>query len=256
MLNITVIGAGRMGTMFSRVSDIEPNIQLTLLRRGQTKILESGPIVVCTRNDDLDGVLEFIPTDRWSDLIFIQNGMLQAWFQKHNIVNPTQALVYVAVSTKGEMPSDGERTVVTGPQAENFKWIMQTLGLVCRLVSKEQFTNEMVEKYLWNCVFGLLCQVHGCSVGLLVKERRLEIDNFTMELLTICQKQLQFQLSSTQTSELIDRLCLYSTSIYDYKGAVKEWSWRNGWLIKSGEPQFLHKNYLEKSVPNWQTLEN
>ena len=31
---------------------------------------------------------------------------------------------------------------------------------------------------------------------------------------------------------LMQRLCAYSLSIADYRGAVKEWAWRNGWFVE------------------------
>ena len=33
---------------------------------------------------------------------------------------------------------------------------------------------------------------------------------------------------------LLERLRSYSMSIADYKGAVKEWPWRNGWFVERG----------------------
>ena len=30
---------------------------------------------------------------------------------------------------------------------------------------------------------------------------------------------------------LLERLSAYSRSIADYRGAVKEWPWRNGWFV-------------------------
>lgn len=252
MMKVTIIGAGRIGTMFSRLSDFD--VELVLLRRGETDILDSGPIIVCTRNNDLQTVLSFIPINRRRDLIFVQNGMLQSWLVDHNLHDVSQALLYVAVSTIGQDPVDGQRSVVTGPQSEMFKWIMQTLDLSCTIVNKETYTNEMVEKYLWNCTFGLLCQVYDCSVGRLVQERKIEIETLTVELLQICEIELQFSLSTPERKDLIERLCAYSRSIFDYKGAVKEWDWRNGWLIKTQKPQIVHMNYLEKAVPHWRTL--
>ena len=77
----------------------------------------AGPIVVCTRNDDLEGVIAATPKDRRkgvgaahlplsgvtlplllaeselgasADLVFIQNGMLQPWLDQEGLGDTTQ----------------------------------------------------------------------------------------------------------------------------------------------------------------------
>lgn len=42
-----------------------------LIKRGESVPLDfPGPILVCTRNDDLDAVLESTPKSRWSGKIY------------------------------------------------------------------------------------------------------------------------------------------------------------------------------------------
>ena len=86
---------------------------------------EGGPIIVCTRNDDLQSVLEATPPQRregqssqreantspgvsgrvlstaqkaqmkislsCADLVFIQNGMLEPWLAERGLADNTQA---------------------------------------------------------------------------------------------------------------------------------------------------------------------
>ena len=40
---------------------------------------------------------------------------------------------------------------------------------------------------------------------------------------------------SVDFEPLFERLCAYSLSIADYRGAVKEWPWRNGWFVDQGQ---------------------
>lgn len=49
-----------------------------------------GPIIVCTRNDDLQGVVDATPEDRSKDLVFTQNGMLQPWLDARGLGDNTQ----------------------------------------------------------------------------------------------------------------------------------------------------------------------
>ena len=59
------------------------------------------------RNDDLQAVLDATPRERWGDLVFIQNGMLEPWLASKGLEGNTQALVYFAVAKMGEKPTDG-----------------------------------------------------------------------------------------------------------------------------------------------------
>ena len=69
--------------------------------------------------------------------------------------------------------------------------------------------------------------------------RKAEIAELTVELAS----QTFFQLGEEWDSEIIDRLCDYSQTIPDYRAAVKEWSWRNGWLWQLG-PGPVHRRLL------------
>jgi hypothetical protein len=99
----------------------------------------------------------------------------------------------------------------------------------------------MVEKLLWNCVFGLLCQRHSASVGTLVLEHGAEIRALSDELQGVAERALDLQLQPG----VVQRLCDYSMKIADYKGAVKELPWRNGWFLAQ-EHSPLHSQWLQE----------
>lgn len=252
MLNqISIVGAGRIGRTFAKIADSQ-DIDVVLLSRGARHLLTSGPIVVCTRNDDLKGVLEWIPVERRPDLIFIQNGMLQTWFVEQSLEQVTQALLYIAVANIGDEPVDGLRSVVTGPQSAAFVWLMNALELHCTEVSKPRYLLEMLEKLLWNCVFGLLCQVHTVPVGKVVELYKTQVELLTAELLEIGCSQLNLgNPSPVERQALVERLCDYSKSIPNYTGAVKEWDWRNGWFWdRQQDPNSVHATLLVKAGMN------
>lgn len=247
---ITIVGAGRIGTLFSQLSQ-NPSVEVSLLRRGEQTPLPTGPIVVCTRNDDLDGVLGWIPPERHRDLVFIQNGVLHTWFEQKGLQNVTQGLLYIAVSSVGAEVVDGGRSVVTGPHAESILWLMNTLNLQCTVISKEQFLAEMLEKVLWNCVFGLLCDVHNCTVGELVTGHRSDVSTLTDELRAVALPVLNISTEQLPLDPLLERLCEYSLSISEYRGALKEWKWRNGWFwLQSPDPDCVHASFLRKVNPD------
>ena len=247
----TIIGAGRIGQMFASLKTVSPETSIKLLRRGETKISPSGPILICSRNNDLQSIIDFIPTERHSDLIFIQNGMLQTWLSENQLQTTTQALLYVAVSKIGDQPVDGGRSVVTGKHAPTLCLLMQSLELSCQEIGAEDFLKEMVEKFLWNCSFGLLSQHFNLSVGDIIAKQSDISRALIIEQLNICQNALSLSFSSMETESMIQRLFDYSLSISNYRGAVKEWPWRNGWLVaQSSDTESLHHKLLFETVPN------
>jgi hypothetical protein len=46
----------------------------------------AGPIYICTRNDDLDAIIEKTPMNRREDLVFLQNGMLSPYLEKKGLL--------------------------------------------------------------------------------------------------------------------------------------------------------------------------
>lgn len=103
----TIIGGGRIGSFL-----FESNSKLdTLITRSAPKEISengSGPIYVCTRNDDLNSVITSTPQTRRSDLVFLQNGILENLLTHHGLNDNTQGLIYFAISKKGETPIDGK----------------------------------------------------------------------------------------------------------------------------------------------------
>lgn len=58
-----IVGGGRVGRALQDIG----NGQDFLVKRGESVPLDfEGPILVCTRNDDLDAVLEATPPSRWN----------------------------------------------------------------------------------------------------------------------------------------------------------------------------------------------
>ena len=233
-MTCTIVGKGRIGLM---LHDLIPNSLLV----GRDEVIPAdNPIIVATRCDDLDDVLQRVPQNARKNLVFVQNGMLYSWLARNHLQDATQVLLYVAVSHKGAEPVDGGRTVVTGPLSEYFESIFLKGGLRCTIIDKQSYQKEVVEKYVWNCGFGLLCSYFSCSVGDVVTKHREDADALLWELAQDTAQILQSDIDKA----VCERLCAYSLSIYDYKGAVKEWPWRNGWLW-SQKHGTMHTHYLQ-----------
>ncbi|KAG8046873.1 hypothetical protein GUJ93_ZPchr0008g12680 [Zizania palustris] len=176
-----VVGGGRVGRALLSMGLPAADV---LVGRGE-KVSEDapGPILVCTRNDDLDAVLENTPRSRWRDLVFFQNGMLDPWFESKGLVDANQVLAYFAVSKLGEPPVDGiTDTNPEGLTAAFGNWApavaarLQNGELTCKVLEKEAFQKQMLEKLIWISAFMLVGARHpGATVGMVEKEYRSEV---------------------------------------------------------------------------------
>ncbi|KAG6669619.1 uncharacterized protein LOC122285991 isoform X1 [Carya illinoinensis] len=251
-----IVGGGRVGRAFQDMG----NGQDFLVKRGESVPLDfEGPILVCTRNDDLDAVLQATPPSRWNDLIFVQNGMLEPWLQSKGLSDADQVLAYFAVSKLGEAPVDGKTdTNPEGLTAAYGKWAsavaarLHAGGLSCKVLNREAFQKQMLEKLIWISAFMLVGARHpGATVGAVEKEYRSEVSSLIAELATAAaaEKDLVFE------EAMEDRLCAYSRAVSHFPTAVKEFKWRNGWFyslsekaISEGKPDPcpLHTSWLKE----------
>ncbi|KAM7258087.1 hypothetical protein ACFE04_013828 [Oxalis oulophora] len=214
-----IVGGGRVGRA---LQDMGTGNDL-LVKRGDPVPLDfEGPILVCTRNDDLDAVLDATPPSRW-------NGLGQA----------DQVLAYFAVSKLGEPPTDGiTDTNPEGLTAAYGKWASAVAtrllagGLSCKILDEEAFQKQMLEKLIWICAFMLVGARHpGATVGAVEKEFRHEVSSLITELASAAaaEKALVFE------EAMVDRLCAYSRAVAHFPTAVKEFKWRNGWFYSLTE---------------------
>ncbi|OMO73905.1 hypothetical protein COLO4_26789 [Corchorus olitorius] len=251
-----IVGGGRVG---KALQDMGKGDDL-LVKRGEAVPLDfEGPILVCTRNDDLEAVLESTPKSRWNDLVFFQNGMLEPWLQSKGLDDADQVLAYFAVSKLGEPPIDGKTdTNPEGLTAAYGKWAsavatrLQAGGLSCKVLDKEAFQKQMLEKLIWISAFMLVGARHpGATVGVVEKEYRSEVSSLIAELASAAaaEKGLTFEPA------MEDRLCAYSRAVAHFPTAVKEFKWRNGYFysisekaIAEGKPDPcpLHTSWLKE----------
>ncbi|MBA0745325.1 hypothetical protein Gogos_007903 [Gossypium gossypioides] len=232
-----IVGGGRVG---KALQDMGKGDDL-LVKRGEAVPLDfEGPILVCTRNDDLEAVLEATPKSRWNaDLVFFQNGMLEPWLQSKGLNDAEQVLAYFAVAKLGEPPIDGKTdTNPEGLTAAYGKWAsaiatrLNAGGLSCKVLDKEAFQKQMLEKLIWICAFMLVGARHpGATVGVVEKEYRSEVSSLIAELASAAaaEKGITFE------EAMEDRLCAYSRAVAHFPTAVKEFRWRNGWFYSISE---------------------
>ncbi len=225
---VLVIGAGRIGlALHERAST-----QFGLIDRthGWERVSEGGreALLVAVRNDDLAAVVARIPSSRRGDLVFVQNGMLRPWLIERGLDHATRGLLFMAVAKRGDPIQPGGVSPFCGPRAADVVAAFAAAELPAEVVPPEAFAAIELEKLIWNCAFGLLCEAHACSVGEVVERHADELRALVAELLAIGQPSFSISL---ELEPLLARLSTYSRSIPDYRGAVKEWHWRNGYFV-------------------------
>lgn len=147
---IAVIGSGRIGGLLAQGGDT-----IVLGRNDEIDATGVGPILIATRNDALDGIVEKCPPERRKDLVFMQNGYLDAFLESKGLLENTQALLYLSVTKKGADAIDGITSVnpegltaATGVHAQAFADRLAALNLKCNVVTPEQYRPAMFEKLM------------------------------------------------------------------------------------------------------------
>lgn len=226
----TIVGAGRIGSFLA-----EHGHDDLIIERGQSIPPDApGPVYVCTRNDDLQEVIQSCPDEKRADLVFIQNGMLERFLRQHNVADNTKGNIYFAIPKLGSDPIDGTTeknpeglTAVCGKWEGAFAERIQKAGLTCKIMKERDFRRSQLEKLIWICVFNLIGAVHGnISMGEVARMHVKEVTEMSVEL----AQMVRFTLTVGMLPNIEDRLLAYGRTVKDFPTAVKEFRWRNGFF--------------------------
>jgi hypothetical protein len=145
-----IIGSGRIGALLSGGGDCK-----VLGREDSIDPDGTGPILIATRNDALEGIVDTCPENRRKDLVFLQNGYLDNFLEKKCLLENTQALLYLSVTAKGVDAVDGVTkvnpeglTAATGLHAQALADRLAALNLKCNVVSPQDYRPAMFEKLM------------------------------------------------------------------------------------------------------------
>lgn len=233
-VSVTLIGGGRIGMALATQSALA-HWPCTLLTRdgawGALQVPAGSPIVLCVRNDDLAEVLARIPPQRRPDLALVQNGMLRPWLRSHDLDDVSRGLLFFAVAQRGERPQPGGISLLCGPHAQLLANWLNALQIPSQAVDPPTFAQVELEKLLWNTTMGALCQRHGCTVAEAVTVHHPQLVALVDELAPLAAAELGVSWQRDELGNWVARLKAYSLSIADYRAAVKEPAWRNGWFV-------------------------
>lgn len=239
----TIIGNGRIGSTLAKAGNC-----LVLGRDDRIDENGAGPILIATRNDALDGIIEKCPDCRKPDLVFLQNGYLNAFLEKRGLVDNSQVLLYLSVSSLGAEAVDGVTaynpeglTAATGVHAEAFARRLSVLGLRCNVVDEKSFIPAMFEKLMWISIFMLVGAAKGCkSVGQAGSEHSNLVEELVNELAAVVEKREGIKFPEGT----VPRLNAYTDVVSDFPAAVKEFEWRNKYFYDLGEEEVPIHNTL------------
>lgn len=223
---LVVLGLGRVGSALVERARAR-GVAVTAVGR-EAAALPPGPILVTTRAEDLPAVLDRVPPARHPDLVLVQNGMLRGLLAERGL-DPTRGLLYVAVPSRGAALEPGGVSPFTGPHAAAVVAWLGRIAVPAAVVERDAFARAEAEKLLWNTVYGLLSERLGVSVGE-VAERHAELaERLIAELVPLLAPALGVRLDA---AALAAATRAYSLAIPAWRGAVKEWRWRNGWFVE------------------------
>ena len=231
----TIIGGGRIGSL------LEKGGESILLKRGDSISPENEgtPILIATRNDSLDKIIDKCPENRLKDLVFLQNGYLDGFLEKKGLADNTQSLLYLSVASMGADAVDGVTavspeglTAATGVHAQALAERLAALDLKCKVIGPDEYKPAMFEKLIWISTYMLVGTAKECaSVGQAGKDHADVVEAVVSELLAAVSAKEEIEFPDVAMA----RLSAYTDVVADFACGVKEFEWRNEYFYKLGD---------------------
>jgi hypothetical protein len=240
-----IIGGGRIGETLGKAGEC-----IILGRSDKISPDGEGPILIATRNDALDGIVEACPENRRKDLVFMQNGYLDDFLNSKGLLDNTQVLLYLSVAAKGVEPVDGVTTVnpdgltaATGIHAQAFADRLASMDLKCNVVAPAEYRPAMFEKLMWISTYMLVGAAKECkSVGQAGAEHGELVETIVNELVAAVSAKEGISFPEGAMA----RLAAYTDVVADFPCGVKEFEWRNKYFYDLGDEAAPTHNALLK----------
>lgn len=243
---ITVVGAGRIGGMMADLARLRGE-EVEVVGRSGEIAGEEGPILVCTRNDDLADVVARTAPSRRGDLVLLQNGVLAPWARAQGLPSPTIGVLYVAVDRKGATPVPGASSPFHGRHAATVASLLRGGGLPSEEVDLPRLRQEVGVKLAWICVLGVLGEALGVTAGEVLEGHPGAIRALCEELRPV----LRSDPDTDAPVDLVERVQDYTRSVAHYRTTLKEWPWRTGWLLAAAAAHHIplprHQEWLGRT---------
>lgn len=247
-----IVGNGRIGGALSEAGNC-----VVLGRSDSIDADGEGPILLATRNDALDEIIENCPENRRKDLVFLQNGYLDDFLEKKGLSQNSQVLLFMSVPAKGVAPTDGVTTfnpegltASTGEWAQAFADRLASIDLKCNVVTAKDYRPAMFEKLMWISTYMLVGAANNCAtVGDAGKDHADTVEGIVRELAAAVSVKEGIEFPDGT----LERLKSYTDVVADFPCGVKEFEWRNQYFWNLGDDAVpmhnaLLKNCAEKGI--------
>jgi hypothetical protein len=240
-----IVGNGRIGGALSEAGNC------VVLGRGDSIDADGeGPILLATRNDALDEIIENCPENRRKDLVFLQNGYLDDFLEKKGLSQNSQVLLYLSVPAKGVAPTDGVTTfnpegltASTGEWAQAFAHRLASIDLKCNVVTAKDYRPAMFEKLMWISTYMLVGAANNCAtVGDAGRDHSDTVEGIVKELVAAVSAKEGIEFPDGT----LERLKSYTDVVADFPCGVKEFEWRNQYFWDLGDDAVPIHNELLK----------
>lgn len=241
-----IVGNGRIGGALSEAGNC------VVLGRGDSIDADGeGPILLATRNDALDEIIDKCPENRRKDLVFLQNGYLDDFLEKKGLSANSQVLLYLSVPAKGVAPTDGVTafnpeglTAATGEWAQAFADRLASIDLKCNVVTAKDYRPAMFEKLMWISTYMLVGAANGCAtVGDAGRDHADTVESIVRELVSAVSTREGIEFPDGT----LERLKSYTDVVADFPCGVKEFEWRNQYFWNLGDDAVpIHNGLLKE----------
>lgn len=241
-----IVGNGRIGGALSEAGNC------VVLGRGDSIDADGeGPILLATRNDALDEIIENCPENRRKDLVFLQNGYLDDFLETKGLSQNSQVLLYLSVAAKGMPPTDGVTsfnpeglTASTGEWAQAFADRLASIDLKCNVVTPKEYRPAMFEKLMWISTYMLVGAANNCAtVGDAGKDHGEVVESIVRELVSAVSAKEGIEFPDGT----LERLKSYTDVVADFPCGVKEFEWRNQYFWNLGDDAVpIHNGLLKE----------
>jgi len=262
--DVVVVGAeGRIGHLLCGMTE-GPWRPVPVTRHSDPARLSEplegprAPIVLCTRNDDLDAIVTYVHPSRHADLVFVQNGAIRPWLVQRGLesgpadpfphVEPDRGVLWVAVPKRGDTPVPGGASVFSGHWGPALAQMLDRHGVDACAVERVELAREEAVKLAWICATGLLGSATGEGVGGIDAHHADDLESLVRELFTVLCISPGLDIDA---DALVARVQAYSARIPHFPARLKEWRWRNGAVLRTAEAAGLgtpvHDHWLERA---------
>ena len=214
---VVVIGMGEMAGVFARGFlrsgyPVYPVTREMDIEQKAREINDPELVLVAVAENDLHPVLEQVPQNWRNRLVLLQNELLPADWQKHQLENPTVISVWFE-KKKGQDYKVIIPSPVYGPLAEQVSNALGSIDISTNVLSSaEELLFELVVKNVYILTTNIAGLETGGTVGELWSQHRDVAESVAAEVI---------QIQQAMTGETFDKQALIAAMVKAFEGDLE-----------------------------------